>query len=169
VHAEDHHGGYSIAVEAKADEAFDQPVRGTRKAAYRRLQANPDSKGVIRIDNLISTLMGPSNVGDPEIESLCYQLFTAVAGTLAASLKAGHDRAVFLVHEFFTIDTQDHHHARNARDLDRFVGALSKGRISTISAGRLEGAFVVSGAPLFRRIPRLYIGKATRNLRAAGA
>jgi hypothetical protein len=115
--AEDHHGGYSIAVEAKADEEFGQPVRGARKSARQRLLANPDSKGVIRIDNLISSLIGPSNIGDPEIESLRYQLFTAVAGTLAASIKVGHDRAVFLVHEFLTIATQTRLHTRNSRDL----------------------------------------------------
>jgi hypothetical protein len=153
--AEDHHGVYSIAVEAKADEEFGQSARGARKSASRRLLANPDSKGVVRIDNLVSSLMGPSNIGDPEIESLRYQLF-------------GHDRAVFLVHEFLTTATRDNRHARNALDLDRFVGALSKGKISSISPGQLEGPFVVPGTPLFLKIPRLYIGKATRNLRAAG-
>jgi hypothetical protein len=41
--------------------------------------------------------------------------------------------------------------------------------VTTISAGQIEGPFIVPGTPLFQKIPRLYIGKATRNLRAVGA
>ncbi len=82
VKAEDAHGQYIIAVEAKADETFGGTVAQTRAAAGIRLKGNPRSNGVTRIDQLITAFFSPQPNDEPPIESLRYQLLTACAGAL---------------------------------------------------------------------------------------
>ena len=53
-----------------------------------------------------------------------YQLFSALAGTLADANTDGSSRAVLLVMEYFTDLTDDAEHAQNARVLDNFATRL---------------------------------------------
>ena len=169
VYAEDAHGPYLIAVEAKADEPYGDTVSKTLDAALERYLANPRSNGVARIQQLVRALLGPAHKGDAKIRGLRYQLLTACAGALCEAERRGVSRAVMLVHEFITDKTTDENHARNSRDLDTFVKRLSHDAVHAIGSGEIHGPFEVPGAPLLNtRIP-LYLGKVSRNLRSARA
>lgn len=163
--AEDEHGSFAISVEAKADESFGEPVAQALSAAIERKLANPRSNGLARIEQLGAALFGPRRSGEPELGDLGYQLLTATAGALAAAAEHGMSRAVLLVHEFATANTSDLKHEINARDLRSFAHRLSHGSIAELAPGRLYGPVLVPGAPLFETVPRLYIGKARRDLR----
>ena len=73
-------------------------------------------------------------------------------------------RAVMLVHEFVTSETQPGNHKRNSSDLAAFVYRLSRGRATEVADGRLVGPFIVPGAAEVE----LFIGKVVRNLRTSG-
>lgn len=164
--ARDRLGPYVIGVEAKADEPFSQTVAEALNAALERSVANPNSRGVPRIEQLVRALLLPPLVSRaPDIASLRYQLFTACAGVLAEAARQNCSRVVMLVHEFITPKTSDARHAANARDLDRFVARLSRGTDDSVSAGDLRGPYVVPGMPLFQNPAALFIGKVQRNLR----
>jgi hypothetical protein len=98
---------------------------------------------------------------------LRYQLLTAVAGTLAYAVSINAQRAVFVVHEFITSETDDANHRINEIDLDNFVARLSAGRIAFLADRVLIGPIHVPGKPLFPNPPPLYIGKAVRQLRSS--
>jgi hypothetical protein len=51
VHANDGHGPYLIAVEAKADEPFSETVADTLAAALERVLKSGQSKGIVRFSN----------------------------------------------------------------------------------------------------------------------
>jgi hypothetical protein len=94
---------------------------------------------------------------------------TGVAGALAYADEIGSTTAVFVVHEFVTDETRDDYHARNARDLNAFIARISGGSMTSIVAGQLIGPFLLQPSALFPHPPDLFIGKATRRLRAPDA
>jgi hypothetical protein len=165
VHAQDAHGKYLIAVEAKADEPFSDTVGKTLENALERSLQNPRSNGVSRIQALAQALIGARTAGDPWIMDLRYQLFTACAGALCEADRRGYNRALFLVHEFVTDRTLDENHRNNAADLDLFVHRLSQGAVKSIASGAIEGPFIVPGAPLLSSPGMLFIGKVCRDSR----
>jgi hypothetical protein len=153
-------------VEAKADEPFGDTVGGTLAAALERLLQTPTSRGVQRISDLTRALFRARTRGEPKVASLRYQLLTAVAGSVAFALEQGADVAVLIIHEFITTQTRDVAHARNGRDLTNFLIRL-RGSDIDITPSALSGPYPLPGAPLFRTVPQLFIGKATSNLRLA--
>jgi hypothetical protein len=163
VDAHDAHGHYLIAVEAKADETFGASVAKTLMAAQARLKENPRSKGVERVRNLVSVLLGVPSPGHPKAEGIRYQLLTACAGAICEAERRGCSRALMLVHEFVTDQTTDAGHRHNAWDLDQFLQRISRDTIAGIHPGEIQGP--LTGAPLLDGSVRLYIGKAVRNLR----
>lgn len=167
VFAQDLHGSYLMAVEAKADEPFGETVAKTLAAAQIRLKENDRSKGVIRIEHLIKALLGPQQAGETPDDEIRYQLLTASAGTLCEAERHGYCRALMLVQEFVTDKTDDRKHERNAKDLSGFVGRLSRGKVNTVESGKIYGPFSVPGLPILENKVDLFIGKVTRNLRKA--
>lgn len=146
VYAQDSHGQYLIAVEAKADEPFGNSVEDTYAAALTRLQKNDRSNGVTRIERLAMALFGSGKFNIPPLNGIRYQLLTACAGALCESERKGFDRVLILVHEFVTDKTSDNKHRRNAADLDAFVRCLSRGSITTVKSGEICGpVFVLEG------------------------
>jgi hypothetical protein len=162
--ARDRFGRYVLAVEGKADEPFASLIAETLAEAVERKIKSPHSKGVDRVIQLAIALFGEPLPREPKIGNLRYQLLTATAGAICEAERQGTDRAVLLIHEFVTKKTSDGKHQLNAADLDRFVQRLSRGGTPAIGA-RLQGPFVLPGAPLFGKTVRLYIGKVTENLR----
>jgi hypothetical protein len=162
--ARDSRGVVAITVEAKADETFDDTVAGVFDAALERLLANPRSGAVARLVELAQSLLSSRVPGTSAVSELRYQLFTAVAGTLALAAAIEADRAVVVVHEFHTSQTSLRRLADNAADLDRFVARLSQGSVRAIAPGILAGPFTIPGEPLFPRAAALYIGKAVRQI-----
>lgn len=163
--AEDRRGPYLIAVEAKADEPFGAVVSDALADAVERRIKEPRSNVLRRIEHLAQAIVGERRPGEVRLGALRYQLLTAAAGAIAEASRRGISRAVLLVHEFWTVATEDANHSANAADLNHFVGRLAHDEMIGCEAGELVGPFTVPGAPLFETVPKLYIGKATRNLR----
>lgn len=165
VYAEDSHGSYVIAVEAKADEPFGETVADTLASAVERCLENNRSRGVTRVEQLATALLGPRQAGDPGLKDLRYQLLTACAGAVCEAERRGCARVLMLIHEFVTDKTSDDKHARNAVDLDAFARRLSHGSVTSVRTGAIHGPFLVPGAPLLTASVDLYITKVSRNLR----
>ena len=165
VHAQDPHGPYLIAVEAKADEPFGETVAEALAAAVDRHLENSRSNGVVRIEQLVAALLGPRQTDDPPLKDMRYQLLTACAGALCEAERLGYARTLMLVHEFVTDKTSDDRHVRNAEDLNTFAKRLSHGSVTTVHRGGIEGPFAVPGAPLLSAKVALFLGKVYRSLR----
>jgi hypothetical protein len=158
-------GGVAVTVEAKADEPFGETVAETLAAALERLDRNPKSRGLRRIECLVKALFIPQIKGMPNLADLRYQLMTATAGTLAYALQNKADRAVLIIHEFITTKTLDERHAMNRADYDAFIYRLSGEKaLADITTGLL-GPYKVPGKPLFENAPELFVGKVSTRLR----
>lgn len=157
----DRNGPVVVAVEAKADETFGRTVGGTLDDARSRLDRNPRSRGVARIERLLAALFG-TTTADRDVLELRYQLLTVTAAALVAAERESGRRAVVLVHEFPTSRTTDRKRAANARDLDRFVARIAgrAGWRGPLEPGTLAGPFRVPGAPVADADISLYFGKA---------
>jgi hypothetical protein len=169
VHARDSHGQFLIAVEAKADEPFGETVADALAAAVDRYLKKDRSKGVERIVQLATALLGAQQAGDPPLKHVRYQLLTACAGALCEAERCGYARALMLVHEFVTSKTTDDRHARNSADLNMFLRRISHGAVTNVQAGEICGPFAVPGAPLLSAKVELFVGKVSRGLRATHA
>lgn len=113
-----------VAVEGKADEAFDLPVWRYREKGLQRAR---DTGSLRRIDSLVHRWFRTSLITDraePPIICMGYQLFSALAGTLADAKIQGSRQAVLLIMEYVTDLTEDAEHAHNARMLDNFLSRL---------------------------------------------
>jgi hypothetical protein len=116
-------GRLVIGIEGKADEPFGETIGEYREAARRREASGKSTNAPARLDGLLRAVGGFET--DPDrLDQLRYQLFSAVAGTLAAAREGGCDRAVFLVHEFVTDRTDPDRQAANLRDLDDFLAEI---------------------------------------------
>lgn len=114
-----------VGVEGKADEPFDHPLWRWRQRALSRTES---SRSPARLDHLTMLFFGTTIDKDdayPSLGCLGYQLLAALAGTLAEAKKHSAARAVLLVHEFVTDETDDEKHRRNASGLEDFLGRLS--------------------------------------------
>jgi hypothetical protein len=161
--AEDNFGPYLIAVEGKADEPYGETVGKAAVNAAKRLLENPRSNGMARLEQLATALL-PPGIPSEILNALRYQLLTACAGAVAEANRRGLARAVMLVHEFITTETEDMRHQSNARDLDAFLTQMSPGEAAvSLQEGHLLGPFGHSGYPEVR----LYVGKVSRMMRNA--
>jgi len=64
VRARDRFGSFLIAVEAKADESFGETVADALAAAVERHVDNPNSNGVVRIQQLAAAILGSRKQGE---------------------------------------------------------------------------------------------------------
>jgi hypothetical protein len=157
--AKDLHGNYVIAVEAKAQEPFGATLAGQRKAAKERKRQNRRSKGELRIEQLEGAIIGAREDDRTSVDSLRYQLLTATAGALRAAIDQHCLRAILLIQELIPAVKKVARLAANAADLDAFVALLTRGVITKVVYGRLEGPIRVPASSLFPAVPDLYIGK----------
>ena len=166
----------AITIEAKADESFGATFQQTVAASVERMVSGKTTNGVSRAEALACALLPPRRVGKtvpraewtPSLGPLRYQLFTAVAGTLAFAHQSNAKTALFIVHEFVTDGTRDEAHRANAADLDAFVCRLSDGVVCKLPSGEIVGPFPVAENSNWPSTPALYIGKVTKNIRNAG-
>jgi hypothetical protein len=147
-----------VSVEAKADEEFGL-YAGDH---FRERKMVEGSRVPERFSRMCEGLFGRE---DAKFHQLRYQLLTATCGTLAEAKARGADIAVFVVHEFIG-KTKPKKVDGNANDLNQFIGALSSGRIKSISPSQLLGPFTVPGNDFFPGNIPLYIGKCRRNIKA---
>ena len=157
-----------IGVEAKADEAFDEPVAvrvaQARKAAAAAAEEERafESAQLPRIERLSRTLFGrPALLEDgspaPEIGVLPYQLLAATAGTLIEASTRGAEQAVFVVHAFHSESLDRDRLAANDAGYARFLAALPGGTTLAPSYGLLHGPLQVPGGEGVPGMP-LYVG-----------
>lgn len=114
-------GPITIGVEAKADEPFDDPLWLYREKALKRTL---ETKALARIDHLVDLWFSTTLRRDrtvPPLVAMGYQLFSALAGTLADAKTDGSALAVVVVWEFRTHLTDDVEHEHNGRMLDDFL------------------------------------------------
>ena len=102
-----------IGVEAKADETLGQTL-----AEY-GTDATPGAAQ--RLELVTRAVARRTPAEDAQLGALRYQLFSAVAGTLAAARERDARQAVLVVHEFRTPLTDDAKLAANHADLARFL------------------------------------------------
>lgn len=163
---EDAQGPFLLAVEGKADETFGPTVGEALLEGLEVRVAKPASRRIERIVQLVEAILpvtpGP---GVPRVESLRYQLLTAVAGAACEAERRQIGRVVLLVHEFVTDCTVDVRHAMNADDLNHFTARLTSGVVNVIQPGQLVGPIHLPGAPLFDPRLHIYMAKATRTIR----
>lgn len=100
IHGHCRSGDVVIGLEAKADEPFGQTVGQYEAKAQATRRAGITTNAPERIAELMTAVLGPSAAGVPTMRDLRYQLFTGIAGTLAAAEDA--ELAVFVIHEFAT-------------------------------------------------------------------
>jgi hypothetical protein len=158
-------GRLAINIEAKADETFGRVVRDVLQAGVDKIANDEPTNAIIRVQDLASSILRPPTNAMVHLGRLRYQLLTGIAGVLAFAIQETASRAIFIVHEFVTNQTNDSRHQANDRDLDAFVARLTNARILSLPPGALHGPFTVPGHGLFPSPPVLYIGKAVRNLR----
>jgi len=167
--ANDSEGFLVMGIEAKADEPFSTILSDAYRDALSRLKKNPNSKGVIRLENLLNSLFGANLASLCEFGKLRYQLLTATAGLLNAAKKEGATRALLLIHEFRTNQTTDKLHSLNQMDLNDFVRVFSKGKYDSVNKNCVIGPIVHCSEFTNNEEIQFYIGKATRELRSPGA
>ena len=113
-----------------------------------------------RVDDLARAFFATTPAQDPSLNALRYQLFSALAGTLADARQFGAAHAALVVHEFITPLTDPAKQRLNAADLEAFVRRLGAAeRRAGSDSGWLAGPFTVPGnAHLPGDVP-FYIGK----------
>lgn len=165
VSAIDDHGEFLVAVESKADEEFSETTADILAAAVDRWLANPRSNGILRVQQLASAVLGPLRKYETPLKEIRYQLLTATAGAIREAERRELDRAVLLIQEFITDETEDKKHLANETDLDTFVHRASHGMYDTVPSGGIIGPIQLPGQPLFKQNVRFYLGKVSRNIR----
>lgn len=163
VKARDQIGPIAIIVEAKADEPFGRTIEETLKKAKQRLKTTPNSKGVERLERLSLAFFDRAS-DDKALAKLRYQLFTASGAALAEAQRMGADRAVVLIHEFVTSETEASKRQKNYQDFLDFIVALNP---CADADNKLVGPIIVPGQSLVSSAVKLYFGKATMDVRSA--
>jgi TRAP-type C4-dicarboxylate transport system permease large subunit len=115
-------GPIVVGLEAKADETFGQTVAAYRARGLAGRAAGESTNAPERLAGLIADVLGPSAAGLTQFASLRYQLFSAIAGTLAAATRG--EIAAFVVHEFATDQTTSRWRDANRVALAQFVEAI---------------------------------------------
>ena len=116
-------GAIVIGLEGKADETFGETIKSyASKSAAKRASQTP-TNAPERLTGLLEDIAGSSLIEMPALGDLRYQLFSAVAGTLAAATAA--DIAAFIVHEFATHLTTPPKRDANKQALAAFVQTIA--------------------------------------------
>ena len=78
-------GEVIVGVEGKINESLDRTLAGKYEAARKRKAQGKNSNLDQRIDDLLGAIVGTTIAEQPELGRLRYQLFSAIAGTIAAA------------------------------------------------------------------------------------
>ncbi|MEA2445588.1 MAG: hypothetical protein QOJ12_2880 [Thermoleophilales bacterium] len=116
-------GAIVIGLEAKADETFGETVKAYDARAAASLKAEKSTNAQSRLAGLMDDIAGVTLAEVPAFGDLRYQLFSGVAGTLAAT--SDDEIAAFVVHEFATSLTTVKRRQANKQALAEFVGDVT--------------------------------------------
>jgi hypothetical protein len=153
-----------VCIEAKAGEDLGPTVAQQDKAASAAKTKNPASNATARLDGLLERFV-PHPVDEPRVQSLRYQLLTALGGTLSEAADYGAAHAVLMVHDFLA-DQRDKpevvaEHDRDLRNLVTTVFDLEP------PCGGYERWCVAAGSISDAPDVEFYVGRAVTDLRAA--
>jgi hypothetical protein len=154
IEAEGTGGPTIIGLEGKADETFGQTIKAYARAAEKKSERGEPTNAPQRLKGLLADLAATTLEARPELGKLRYQLFSAVAGTLAAA-KPG-SQAAFVVHEFKTPKTTAAKRNSNATAIAAFVRDIFGAVVPAGESWWLVGPFNVP-ATRWSEIP-LWIG-----------
>ena len=112
------------------------------------------------MQGLTNAIAGWEAGADPRRLELRYQLFSAVAGTVAAAVDAQADQAVLCIHELLTKRIDEDKRRRNDKDLRDFIHAAFGKIVTGDDESWIVGPLKLHGGS--ERIPAaipLYIAK----------
>jgi hypothetical protein len=113
-----------VSIEGKVDESFGQTLGGYQGAARRRIGRNEPTNALERLQGLTRAIAGWDAGAAPKRLELRYQLFSAVAGAVAAAVDEEADQAVLCIHELKTKRIDEEKRRQNDADLRKFVGVV---------------------------------------------
>jgi hypothetical protein len=149
-----------VAIEGRTDEGFGQKLGEYLGAARRRMRDGKQSDAPERLKRLTTALAGWEVADNRSRLELRYQLFTGVAGTLAAAVSEEADQAVFCVHEIVTPKVSERDRKRNEDDLRRFMDVVFSSYAGTDASSWLVGPLrAFGGSDLIPSSVPLFIAK----------
>jgi hypothetical protein len=113
-----------VSIEGKVDETFGQTLGGYRSAARRRIARKQPTDALERLQGLTQAIAGWDAGAAPRRLELRYQLFSAVAGAVAAAAEEEADQAVLCIHELNTKRIDEDKREQNDADLRTFVDVV---------------------------------------------
>ena len=153
----------TICVEAKVDEPFgDQSVEDYWTTARKnRESADPrPTRAPERIEALLKLVFGvDANPSCLPWANLRYQLLSAIAGTVLQAIQDGSFFAIFIVHEFHTLETNLEQMERNRSDFDHAVRTLIGATNLEVDAGKIYGPIRIHPKPIRKNDVELFVGK----------
>jgi len=154
----------TICIEAKVDELFgDNTVEEYWKAAIKKRDnlTNPVPTRVPeRIEVLLRLVFGSGAVPDqPPWGTIRYQLLAGIAGTILQAIKDGSFFAIFVVHEFHTLDVNSQRVEKNAADFEHVVRTVKMVPNLAVETGKLYGPIRIHPKPFANKDVELFIGK----------
>ena len=152
-------GGRTIvAIQGKTGESFGQTLGEYKGAFTRKVARNENTNAPQRLRDLTLAVAGWEVADNASRLKLRFQLFSAVAGTLAAAVDEEADQAVLCIHELAHED--DKEHERNEDDLRDFLHTVFDAHVATDADTWVVGP--LHATPRSDRIPStipLYIAK----------
>jgi hypothetical protein len=148
-----------VSIEGKVDESFGQTLGGYRSAARRKIGRNQPTNALKRLQGLTQAIAGWDAGASPRRLELRYQVFTAVAGAVAAAVDEDADQAVLCIHELRTKAVDEEKRKQNDADLRNFL-AVAFDEIPRGDESWIVGPLKLHGGT--DRIPRgiaLYLAK----------
>jgi hypothetical protein len=130
-----------VGVEGKVDEPFGQTLAQYRAAARKTLARNKSSNALHRLQGLTQAIAGWDAGAAPRRLELRYQLFTGVAGAVAAAVDEDARQAVFCIHELNTKAIDPKKREQNHKDLRDFLDVVfdeRPGRDESFISGPLK-------------------------------
>jgi hypothetical protein len=113
-----------VSIEGRVDEGFGQTLEQYRNAARRRIGRNEPTDALARLQGLTQAIAGWEAGAAPQRLKLRYQLFSAVAGTVAAAVDEEADQAVLVIHELNTKRMDQDKRKQNDDDLRNFLDVV---------------------------------------------
>lgn len=140
-----------VGIEGKVDESFGPTVVERLAAADARLARGGRSNARARVERLLAAIDRSRSHEVSRSAGLRYQLFTAVAGTLAAAVEHQAVQAVFCVQELATEKADPAKRVVNGEDLRAFATAALGLEVEgdedwIVGPARVPGSDLVPGA-----------------------
>ena len=163
VRGEAEQGKVVVGVEGKASETYGQKIGGYAKAAAAKEADDQPTNAPARLREVTEAITWTAFEPGDGRDDLRYQLFSGIAGTLAAARQAPQAGvAVFFVQQFLTDAVDEGARERNTKDLDQFMDEVfGEAEKRPAGDGWVAGPFHIRAGTerLSEAIP-LYIAKA---------